>query len=91
MIDGYELRGSYQGNKTQWKEKSMWKLVKTRHAKNNLRKKHADTNFTFATKQYLKNIATTFGPIVLSIDDKTIVPIRITAATKQTPIVMFIP
>ena len=35
--------------------------IKIRRAKNNLRKKHADANFTFANKEYLKNIATMFG------------------------------
>ena len=65
--------------------------VKIRLAKNNLRKKHADANFTFVTKEYLKNIATMFGPdsvLVLSVDDKAKVPTGITAATKQAPIVM---
>ena len=65
--------------------------VKIRRAKNNLRKKHAYANFTFATKEHLKSIATMFGPdsvVVLSIDDKAKVPTGITAATKQAPIVM---
>ena len=65
--------------------------VKIRRYKTDLRKKHADANFTSATKEHLKNIATMFAPdsvLVLSIDDKAKVPIRITAATKQAPMVM---
>ena len=65
--------------------------VKIRRAKNNLCKKHADASFTFATKEYLKNIASMLRPdsvLVLSIDDKAKVPIGITAATKQALMVM---
>jgi hypothetical protein len=65
--------------------------VKIRRAKNNLRRKHVDADFTFATKEYLKNIASMFGPdsvFVLSVDDKAKVPLGITAATKQAPMIM---
>lgn len=65
--------------------------VKLRKVRNNQRKKHNDADFTFAMKKYLKNIASLFGPdqvFVLSIDDKAKVPIGITAATKQAPMVM---
>ena len=37
-------------------------LVKNRRAKNNLRKKHAAVNFTFSTKEYLKDIVSVFEP-----------------------------
>ena len=60
--------------------------VKIRREKNNPRKKHAHANFTFTTKQYLKNIAFIFEPdsvLVLSIHDKAKVSIGITVATKQ--------
>ena len=36
-------------------------LVKIRKAKNNLRNKYQDTKFTFATKHYLKDIASLLG------------------------------
>ena len=65
--------------------------VKISCVKKILRKKHADANFIFATKEYLKNTAIMFGPdyvLILSIDDKVKVPIGITAAAKQTPVVM---
>ena len=65
--------------------------IKIRRAKNSLCKIHADASFTFAAKEYLKNIASMFRPdsvLVLSIDDKTRVPIEITAATKQALMVM---
>lgn len=65
--------------------------VKIRKATNNLRKKHVDADFTFANKTYLQDIATLFGPesvFVLSIDDKAKVPLGITAATRQAPLVM---
>ena len=62
--------------------------VKIRRAKNNLRTKHTDANFTFATKEYLKSIAAIFGPanvFALSVDDKAKVPIGVTAAKLQSP------
>ena len=45
----------------------------------------------FATKQYMKDIASLFGAenmFVLSVDDKAKVPIRVTAANKQSPLIM---
>ena len=65
--------------------------VKIRRAKNNLRERHSDANFTFSTKGYIKEIATCFGSkntFVLSVDDKAKVPIGVTAAKYQTPLVM---
>ena len=65
--------------------------VKIRRAKNNLRARHQDANFTFATKEYLKSVASFFGQnntFVLSVDDKAKVPIGVTAAKYQTPLVM---
>ena len=65
--------------------------VKIRRSKNNLRARHEDSNFTFATKEYLKAVASFFGPenvFVLSVDDKAKVPIGVTAAKYQSPLVM---
>ena len=60
--------------------------VKIRRSTNNLRARHEDSNFTFATKEYLKAVASFFGPenvFVLSVDDKAKVPIGVTAAKYQ--------
>ena len=65
--------------------------VKIRRAKNNLRARHQDANFTFASKCYIKEIACFFGnknTFVLSVDDKAKVQIGVTAAKYQTPLVM---
>ena len=58
--------------------------VKIRKVKNNLRNKHQDTKFTFATKQYMKDIASLLGPenmFALSVDGKAKVSIDVTTAT----------
>ena len=65
--------------------------VRIRKAKNNIRNRHKDADFTFATKGYLKNIASVFGNktvFPVSIDDKAKIPIGITAAKSQVPLVM---
>ena len=65
--------------------------VKLAKAKNTTRNRHEDANFTFATKGYMKCIASHFGKDVVfavSIDDKAKVPIGITAAKLQAPLVM---
>ena len=65
--------------------------VKIRKATNNLRKKHVDADFTFANKSFLQDIVTLLGPesvFIVSTDDKAKAPLRITAATHQTPFVM---
>ena len=67
--------------------------VENRKARNNLRNKHQDANFTFATKQYMKGIASLLGSenvFVLSVDDKAKVPIGVTATTKQSPPLMHV-
>ena len=67
--------------------------VKIRKAQNTLRNKHEDANFCFATKQYMKNTASLFGAenvFVLSVDDKPKVPIGVTAANKQSPLIMHV-
>ena len=67
--------------------------VKIRKAQNTLRNKHEDANFCFATKQYMKDIASLFGAenvFVLSVDDKAKVPIGVTAANKQSPLIMHV-
>ena len=97
--DGYELSRSalYLRLLRRWQDTIEGKKhvktvsVKIRCAKNNPRKKHANANFTFATIEHLKNIATMFvadSVLVLSIDNKAKVPIGITAATKQASVVM---
>ena len=65
--------------------------VKLAKAKNTARNRHEDVNFTFATKGYMKCIASHFGKdvvLAVSIDDKAKVPIGITAAKLQAPLVM---
>ena len=65
--------------------------VKIRKATNNLRKKHVDADFTFANKTFFQDIATLFGPesvFLVSTDDKAKVPLRITPAIRQAPLVM---
>ena len=67
--------------------------VKIRRAQNNLRNKRQDANFCFATKQYMKDIVSLFGAknvFVLSVNDKAKVPIGVTAANKQTPLIMHV-
>ena len=67
--------------------------VKIRKAQNTLRNKHEDANFCFATKQYMKDIASLFGAknvILLSVDDKAKVPIGVTAANKQSHLIMHV-
>ena len=63
--------------------------VENTKARNNLRNKHQNANFTFATKQYMTGIACLLGSenvFVLSVDDKAKVPIGVTATTKQSPL-----
>ena len=65
--------------------------MKIRRAKNNIRARHQDANFTFSIKHYLKQVASFFGSknaFVLSVDDKAKVPIGVTAAKYQSPLVM---
>ena len=65
--------------------------VKLAKAKNTARNRHEDVNFTFATKGYMKCIASHFGKDVVfavSIDHKAKVPIDITTAKLQAPLVM---
>ena len=65
--------------------------VKLTKASNTQRKKHADANFAFASFGYVHEICSWFGPEVvsfISVDDKARVPLGITAAKSQAPIVM---
>ena len=66
--------------------------VKIRKAKNNLRNKHQGQNSTFVTKQCMKDIAfyLTQEMFVLFVDDKAQVPIDVTAATKQSSLLMHV-
>ena len=65
--------------------------VKIGKAKKTLRNRHDDANFTFATKRYMQDIASLLGQenvFALSVDDKAKVPIGVTAATKQSPLII---
>lgn len=65
--------------------------TRIRKVKNNLCNKRQDANFMFATKQYMKDITFLHGSenvFVLSADDKAKVPRGITAATKQSLLLM---
>ena len=67
--------------------------VKIRKAQNTIRNKHEDAKFCFATKQYMKDIASLFGAenvFVPSVDNKAKVPIGVTAANKQSPLIMHV-
>lgn len=65
--------------------------VKLIRPQNTLRKNHPDTHFAAATVKFLKNLATLFGQeavCLVSQDDKARVPLGVTAAHKQGPILM---
>ena len=67
--------------------------VKIRKTQNNPRNRHEDTNFSFTTKQYMKDMASVFGTenvFVLSVDDKAEVLIGVTTITKQSSLVMHV-
>ena len=67
--------------------------VQLRKAQNNLRNRHKDADFMFATKEFLQDIVALFGSksmFVISVDDKAKVPIGMKAATKQVPLVMYV-
>ena len=67
--------------------------TKLRKAKNTLRNRHADDDFTFAIKRQMRDIVSLFGSdnvFVLSVDDKAKVPIGVTAVTKQAPLIMHV-
>ena len=67
--------------------------VKIRKTQNNPRNRHEDTNFSFTTKQYMKDMASLFGTenvFVLSVDDKAEVLIGVTTITKQSSLVMHV-
>ena len=58
-----------------------------------LRNGYEDANFCFSTKQYMKDTAPLFGAenvFVLSVDGEEKVPIGVTAATKQSSLVMHV-
>lgn len=65
--------------------------VKLRRARNDVHRQHIDTEFAKATLKNLETLASILGPqqvIFLSQDDKTRVPLGITAANNETPILM---
>lgn len=60
-------------------------------AEGNLHKNHVDSHFATASIRYLECLASTLGPaavLFLSQDDKARIPIGITAANKQSPLLM---
>ena len=67
--------------------------VKIKRSSNSLHKKHQDGPFTFCTRGQLDTIVGLFGNdniFVVSTDDKAKVPLGITAAVKQSPLLMHI-
>ena len=67
--------------------------VKLRKAKNTLRNRYAEVNFTYVMKRQMRDIVFLFGSnnlFVLSVDDKAKVPTGVTAVTKQASIIMYI-
>ena len=67
--------------------------IKLRKAKNTLRNRHADADFTFAIKRQMRDIVSLSGSdnvFVLSVDNKAKVPISVTAVTKQAPLIMHV-
>ena len=99
LKEGYNLSRStlyyrlvpHKSNNTEGKKHVRTVPVKIRRAKNNIHARHQDANFTFSIKHYLKQVASFFGrtnAFVLSVDDKAKVPIGVTAAKYQSPLVM---
>ena len=67
--------------------------VKLRKAKNTLRNRHADADFTFAINRQMRDIVSLFGSdnvFVLSVDEKVKVPIGATAVMRQAPLIMHV-
>ena len=67
--------------------------LKLRKAKNTLRNRHADLDFTFAVKKQMHDIVSLFGSdnvFVLSVDGKVKAPIGVAAVRKQAPIIMHV-
>lgn len=67
--------------------------VKLIRAQNDLHSKHIDGPFFTATFRYMESLASLLGPqeaCFLSQDDKARVPIGITAANKQSPMIMHV-
>lgn len=67
--------------------------VKLIRAQNDLKKKHIDTEFATASIRYLESLASFLGPnevFFLFQDDKARVPIGLTAASKQAPLLMHV-
>lgn len=67
--------------------------VKLLKAQNDFHAKHIDTQFCTATLRHLEELSSLLGPsevCFLSQDDKSRVPIGITAANKQSPLLMHV-
>lgn len=67
--------------------------VRLTRAKNDLHREHVDTSFATATIRHLEELATYCDPEsvgLVSQDDKARVPLGITAANMQAPILMHV-
>lgn len=67
--------------------------VRLARARNDVHRAHIDTKFATASIRYLESLASILGPAQVcfsSQDDKARVPLGITAANKQTPILMYV-
>ena len=67
--------------------------VKLRKAKNTLRNRYAEVNFTYVMKRQMRDIVFLFGSdnvFVLLVHDNAKVPIGIIAFTKQAPLIMHV-
>ena len=67
--------------------------VKFRRTENNFHRDHPDSKFDTATIRSLEELAYILGPehvIFISQDDKVRVPLGVTAANKEAPILMYL-
>lgn len=67
--------------------------VRLLRAKNDEHRAHVDTNFAASTIRHLEELSSFLGPNAVSFisqDDKARVPIGITAANKQSPMIMHV-
>ena len=65
--------------------------MKLIRAQNTAHERHQDAAFAFASMAYLDEVCAMFGPgacFYLSMDDKAKIPLGLTVATKQAPILM---
>ncbi|CAG7828980.1 unnamed protein product, partial [Allacma fusca] len=89
---GLSLRFKPRNKNSVWGRRHIATVnVKLAKASNTLRKHHPDTHFCAGVIKYLHDIAELFGNTnvsVLSVDDQANVPLGITAAKVQSPVLM---